>query len=60
MAGLTLTVTFSSSIFSAATLQTSHHFHVSPEVMVLGTSLFVAGFGVGPSVFGYVNKLHAV
>lgn len=54
-AGLTLTVTFSASVFSAAILQTSERFNVSTEVMVLGTSLFVTGFGFGPMVFGYVK-----
>lgn len=45
---LTLTVTFSSSVFSAANKQTANEFDVSPEVMVLGTSIFLVGFGIGP------------
>ena len=38
---LTFTLTFSSSIFSTATLATSKEFGVSTEVMTLGTSLIV-------------------
>lgn len=38
---LTIWVTFSSSVFSAATTVTSKEFHVSKEVMTLGTSLTV-------------------
>lgn len=38
---MTLVVTFASSVFSTAIMPTSMEFGVSPEVMVLGTSLFV-------------------
>ena len=38
---LTMWVTFSSSVFSSATAVTSKEFHVSTEVMTLGTSLTV-------------------
>ena len=38
---LTFCLTFASSVFSTATFETAELFHVSPEVMVLGTSLFV-------------------
>lgn len=48
---LTLTVTLSSSIFSAAAEQAGQEFHVSQEIMVLATSLFLVGFGIGPIVF---------
>ena len=40
-ATLTFCLTFSSSIFSTATMVTAKLFGVSPEVMILGTSLFV-------------------
>ncbi len=58
MAGLNLTFTFGSSIFSAATLQTSKRFDVSPEVMVLATSLYLLGFGIGPTLFGPLSELY--
>lgn len=38
---LTFVLTFSSSIFSTATVVTSEEFGVSTEVMTLGTSLIV-------------------
>jgi MFS transporter, DHA1 family, multidrug resistance protein len=46
---LTFTVTFASSVFSAATQVTSKEFGVSTEVMILGTSLFVAVSHTSPS-----------
>jgi len=38
---LTFCLTFASSVFSTATFVTAEEFHVSTEVMTLGTSLFV-------------------
>ena len=55
-ATLTLTFTFSSSIMSAATVQMAEEYNVSEEVMILTTSLFVVGFGLGPTLFGYVSQ----
>lgn len=48
------TTTFASSIFSTTNGQTAELFHVSGEVMVLGTSLYLAGFIFGPFIFGSV------
>jgi hypothetical protein len=47
---MTFCVTFSSSVYSNATVPTAELFGVSTEVTTLGTSLFVLGFGVGPLV----------
>ncbi|KAJ5490119.1 Major facilitator superfamily domain general substrate transporter [Penicillium expansum] len=55
---LTIWVTFSSSVFSAATTVTSKEFHVSKEVMTLGTSLTVLGFAVGPLIWGPMSELY--
>lgn len=55
---MTLCVTFASSVFSTATFVTARHFHVSPEVMVLATSLFVLGFAFGPIIFGPLSELY--
>lgn len=52
LATLTLTITFSSSIFSTATVVVAKKFHVGLEVSTLGTSLFVLGFFCGPTVWG--------
>ena len=45
-----LWVTFASSVFSENTEVTSMIFHVSTEVMTLGTSLMVLGYMVGPLI----------
>jgi DHA1 family multidrug resistance protein-like MFS transporter len=55
---MTVSVTFASSVFSTATVVTAKKFHVSEEVMVLGTSLFVLGFAFGPMVFGPLSELY--
>lgn len=47
-----LTTTYSSSTFSTALGVTAKQFDVSEEVMILGTSLMLVGFVVGPFVFG--------
>jgi hypothetical protein len=47
---MTFCVTFASSVFSNATIDTAKEFGVSTEVTTLGTSLFVLGFAVGPLV----------
>jgi len=54
----TLCITFASSVFSTATIPTAMEFGVSEEVMILGTSLFVLGFAVGPMVFGPLSELY--
>lgn len=55
---MTVCITFSSSVFSTATAYTAREFHVSSEVMVLGTSLFVLGFAVGPPVWGPLSEVY--
>ena len=41
MGGMTLVVSFASSVFSVATQATAEEFHVSTEVTTLGTSLYI-------------------
>ncbi|KAL5414368.1 hypothetical protein PMIN06_002347 [Paraphaeosphaeria minitans] len=55
---VTFVITFASSVFSTATRATAQHFNVSNEVMILGTSLFVLGFAVGPLVWGPLSELY--
>lgn len=55
---MTFCVTFASSVFSTATIVTARKFNVSPEVMVLATSLFVLGFAFGPIIFGPMSELY--
>ncbi|PQE24511.1 mfs multidrug transporter protein [Rutstroemia sp. NJR-2017a WRK4] len=54
---MTFCVTFASSVFSTATVVVAEVYGVSEEVGVLGTSLFVLGFGVGPLVWGPGSEL---
>lgn len=57
-ASLTFCITFSSSIFSTATMVTAKLYGVSNEVMTLGTSVFVFGFALGPIVWGPLSELY--
>ncbi|KAK6597974.1 MFS multidrug transporter [Botrytis cinerea] len=54
---MTFVVTFASSVFSTATIVVAELYDVSEEVAVLGTSLFVLGFGVGPLIWGPGSEL---
>ena len=53
-----LAATFASSIFSAATQAVGEEFHVGQEVVTLGTSLFVLGYAMGPTVFAPISELY--
>lgn len=56
LALMTTAVTFASSVWSAATTATSKEFNVSETVSLLGVSLYVLGFAVGPIVWGTFNR----
>lgn len=58
MSMMTTWVTFASSVFSVANQVTAKEFHVSSEVMVLGTSLMVFGFALGPIVWAPMSELY--
>ncbi|KAI9735750.1 MAG: hypothetical protein M1818_006358 [Claussenomyces sp. TS43310] len=53
---LTLIITIQSSIFGTGAQQFSAEFHVSNEVSVLGTSLFLVGFAVGPPFWAPISE----
>ncbi|MCJ1307371.1 hypothetical protein MMC25_001017 [Agyrium rufum] len=55
---MTLVITFASSVFSTATEATAELYGVSDEVTILGTSLFVLGFAVGPLFWGPLSELY--
>lgn len=57
MALCTLTTTFCSSIWSSTIVVTSQEFDTSETVMVLGVSLFVLGFALGPLLWGPLSEL---
>lgn len=58
LGALTFVVTFSSSVFSTVIGQTATEYHVSEEVMTLGTALFVFGFATGPIIAGPSSELY--
>ncbi|KAL8365868.1 hypothetical protein RB595_004581 [Gaeumannomyces hyphopodioides] len=53
----TMTSSFASSIFSAATRAVAAEFHVSTEVGLLGVSFFVLGFAFGPTLWAPLSEL---
>ncbi|OXV09335.1 hypothetical protein Egran_02901 [Elaphomyces granulatus] len=58
LASMTVWITFATSVFSTATLVTAKEYGVSTEVMTLGTSLPLFGFGLGPLAFGPLSELY--
>lgn len=54
---MTFIAAFGSSIFSAATVEVAEVFHVSPEVGILGLSLYVLGFATGPIIWAPFSEL---
>lgn len=58
MSSMTMWITFASSVFSTATLATAKEFNVSTEVMILGTSLTVFGFALGPLFWAPLSELY--
>lgn len=52
----TLSVTFGSSVFSSAVGVMSREFGVSEIVMLLGVSLYVTGFALGPLLWGPLSE----
>ncbi|KAF1927468.1 MSF membrane transporter [Didymella exigua CBS 183.55] len=58
MYGLTtMTATWASSAYSAGTRQVAAEFHVGDQVAVLGTTLFLFGFGVGPLLWAPLSEV---
>ena len=58
LAGITFTVTFASSIFSSTVTATAEEFNTTTTVMILGVSLYVLGFAVGPLFWGPVSEAY--
>ncbi|RMZ89164.1 hypothetical protein DV736_g3604, partial [Chaetothyriales sp. CBS 134916] len=54
----TMTATWASATFSAGNEQFSQEFHVDSEVGVLGTTLFLFGFGTGPLLFAPLSEVY--
>lgn len=53
----TLLAAFGSSIFSSATSEVAAYFGVSTEVGLLGLSLYVLGFALGPMIWAPLSEL---
>ncbi|KAK3485395.1 MFS general substrate transporter [Neurospora hispaniola] len=53
---ITMSASWASSSYSAGTAQVSNHFHVGHEVAVLGTSIFLVGFGIGPLLWAPLSE----
>jgi DHA1 family multidrug resistance protein-like MFS transporter len=58
LAFVTLTAAFGSSIFSAAIGSVAHEYDISGEVGILGVSLYVLGFALGPIIWAPASELY--
>lgn len=55
---LTMSASWASSSYSAGTDQIHREFHVGTQVAVLGTSLFLFGFGLGPLLWAPLSEVY--
>ncbi|KAL8402031.1 hypothetical protein RB596_008690 [Gaeumannomyces avenae] len=53
-----LAVSFASSAYSGGVVDLIREFHVTPEVTILGISLFVVGFAVGPLLWAPLSEFY--
>lgn len=54
---VTMSATWASSAYSAGTEQIAREFHVGNQVAVLGTTLFLFGFGLGPLLWAPLSEV---
>ncbi|KAL9051422.1 MAG: hypothetical protein Q9162_006029 [Coniocarpon cinnabarinum] len=54
----TLAVSFASSAYSSGVIQIERQFGISEEVTLLGVSLFVVGFAIGPLLWAPLSELY--
>ncbi|KAI1658391.1 polyamine transporter 1 [Daldinia decipiens] len=55
---VTMTATWSSSSYSAGTLQIAEQFGVGRQTATLGTTLFLVGFGIGPLLWAPLSEVY--
>ncbi|KJZ75301.1 hypothetical protein HIM_05227 [Hirsutella minnesotensis 3608] len=55
---VTMTATWASSSYSAGTQQIAREFGVGSQVAVLGTTLFLFGFGIGPLMWAPLSEVY--
>ena len=53
-----MTATWASSCYSAGTRQIAEEFGVGTQVSILGTSLFLVGFGIGPLLWAPLSEVY--
>jgi MFS family permease len=53
-----MSATWASSAYSAGTLQVAQEFHVGTQVAILGTTLFLFGFGIGPLLWAPLSEVY--
>lgn len=54
----TLAVAFASTAYSGGIMQVIHDFHISTELAIVGISLFVVGFAVGPLLWAPLSEFY--
>lgn len=57
LGNMVLSLTYSSSAYSSSAIKLQEHYHVSQEVIFLGISLYVLGFGLGPLLWGPLAQI---
>ncbi|KAI1397564.1 polyamine transporter 1 [Hypoxylon fuscum] len=55
---VTMTATWASSSYSAGTAQIAEEFGVGTQVAILGTTLFLVGFGLGPLLWAPLSEVY--
>ncbi|KAK0649614.1 major facilitator superfamily domain-containing protein [Cercophora newfieldiana] len=55
---VTMSATWASSCYSAGTAQVAEEFNVDMQVSILGTSLFLIGFGIGPLLWAPLSEVY--
>ncbi|KAF2742852.1 MFS general substrate transporter [Sporormia fimetaria CBS 119925] len=55
---ITMSATWASAAYSAGTNQIAEEFNVSRTVSILGTALFLMGFGVGPLLWAPLSEVY--
>lgn len=51
-------VTFASSAYSVSVMEITQEFNISTELFIVGVSLFVLGFAIGPALWGPLSELY--
>lgn len=54
----TMSATWASSSYSSGTYLVEREFHVGSEVAILGTTLFLIGFGIGPLLWAPLSEVY--